>query len=162
MRQSGLDFVTLSSSRSASLDRSPKVFQGTLRKVRCVTDRIATPRLFFVIIKRGRQCPTAPKVLGLAEASDAQLVMASLVSSGTTRGEPSFVPRSASMASEFAGKVTAIGWAGSRSPWTSCEITARGLHDDPDLTTRQCIFKDSTDFAPRCRNHDRPSDCRSA
>jgi hypothetical protein len=32
-----------------------------------------------------------------------------LVSSGTTRGEPRFVPRSASIASELAGKVTAIG-----------------------------------------------------
>ena len=53
-----------------------------------------------------------------------------------------------------------VGWL--RIPWTSCEITARGLHDDLDLTTRQCIFRDSTDFAPRCRNHDRPSDCRSA
>jgi len=34
--------------------------------------------------------------------------MASLVSSGTTRGEPPFVPRSASIASELAGRVTAI------------------------------------------------------
>ena len=37
--------------------------------------------------------PTAPKVLDLAEPRDAQFVMASLVSSGTTRGEPRFVPR---------------------------------------------------------------------
>jgi hypothetical protein len=35
--------------------------------------------------------------------------MASLVSSGTTRGEPPFVPRSASIASELAGQVTGIG-----------------------------------------------------
>ena len=34
--------------------------------------------------------------------------MASLVSSGTTRGEPPFVPKSASIASELAGQVTAI------------------------------------------------------
>src|ERR1700751_3905389 len=71
--------------------------------------------------KRRRQCQTAPKVLNLVEPRDAQFVMASLVSSGTTRGEPHFVPRSASIASEHAGKVTAIGWAGSKSPSTSCQ-----------------------------------------
>jgi hypothetical protein len=58
---------------------------------------------------------------------DAQSVMASLVSSGTTRGEARFVPRSASIASEFAAKVTATGWVGFKSPLTSCERTARGL-----------------------------------
>src|SRR6266404_9143071 len=99
--------------------------------------------------KRRLQCPTAPKVLDLAEPRDAQFVMASLVSSGTTRDEPPFVPRSASIASELAGQVTAIGWAGSKSPSTSCQRTARGLYDGPDLTTRQGIFGDSTDFAPR-------------
>ena len=57
--------------------------------------------------------PTAPKVLDLAEPRDAQFVKASLVSSGTIRGELRFVPRSASIASELAGQVTAIGWAGS-------------------------------------------------
>src|SRR5438445_13806130 len=92
----------------------------------------------------------------------AVFAMASLVSSGTTRGEPRFVPRSASIASELAGKVTAIGWAGSKSPSTSCPRTARGLYDGPDLTTRQGIFRDGTDFAPRCQNHDRLSDCGSA
>jgi hypothetical protein len=46
--------------------------------------------------------------LDLAEPRDAQFVMASLVSSGTTRGEPPFVPKSASIASELAGQVTAI------------------------------------------------------
>src|ERR1700756_706658 len=116
----------------------------------------------IVTTKRRPKCPTAPKVLDLAEPRDAQFVTASLVSSGTTRGERRFVPRSASIASELAGKVTAIGWAGSRSPSTSCQRTARGLHDGPDLTTRQSIFRDSTDFAPRCPNHDRPSDCGSA
>jgi hypothetical protein len=59
--------------------------------------------------KRRQQCPTAPKILDLAKLRDAQSVMASLVSSGTTRGEPRFVPRSASIASELAAKVTAIG-----------------------------------------------------
>jgi hypothetical protein len=68
--------------------------------------------------------PNCPKVLDLAEPRDGQFVMASLVSSGTTRGEPRFVPRSASIASELAGRVTAIGWAGSRSPSTSCQRTA--------------------------------------
>ena len=59
--------------------------------------------------KRRLQCPTAPKVLDLAEPRDAQFVMASLVSSGTTRGEPRFVPTSALIASELAGQVIAIG-----------------------------------------------------
>src|SRR5258708_21826717 len=109
--------------------------------------------------QRRLQCPTAPKVLDLAVPRDAQFVMASLVSSGTTRGEPRFVPRSASIASELAGKVTAIGWAGSNSPSTSCPRTARGLYDRPDLTTRQAISGNGTDFAPRCPNHDGLSDC---
>jgi hypothetical protein len=43
--------------------------------------------------------------------------MAGLVSSGTTRGEPLFVPGSASFASGLAGQVTAIGWLGSKSTW---------------------------------------------
>jgi hypothetical protein len=59
--------------------------------------------------KRRLQCPTAPKVIDLAEPRDAQFVMASLVSSGTTRGEPRFVPRSALIASELVGQVIAIG-----------------------------------------------------
>jgi hypothetical protein len=66
--------------------------------------------------KRRQQCPTAPKVLDLAKPRDAQSVMASLVSFGTTRGEPRFVPRGASIASEIAGQVTAIGCLGSKSP----------------------------------------------
>jgi hypothetical protein len=66
--------------------------------------------------KRRLQCPTAPKVLNLAEPRDARFVMASLVSSGTTRGEPPFVPRSALIASELAGQVTAIGCPGSKAP----------------------------------------------
>jgi hypothetical protein len=59
--------------------------------------------------KRRLQCPTAPKVIDLAEPRDAQFVMASLVSSGTTRGEPRFVPGSALIASELVGQVIAIG-----------------------------------------------------
>src|SRR3954452_16338604 len=113
-------------------------------------------------IKRRPQCLTAPKALDLAEPRDAQFVMASLVSSGTTRGEPPFAPRSASIASELAGQVTAIGWAGSKSPQNRRQRTARGHDDGPDLTTRQGILKNSRDFAPRCPNHDRPSDCESA
>jgi hypothetical protein len=67
----------------------------------------------------------------LAEPRDAQFVMASLVSSGTTRGEPRFAPRSASIASELARRVVAIGWPGSKSPSTSCRRTAQGLYDGP-------------------------------
>src|SRR6478609_7106730 len=88
------------------------------------------------ISKEETTCPTAPKALDLAKPRDAQSVMASLVSSGTIRGEPHFAPRSASIASELGAKVTATGWAGSKSPSTSCERTARGLYDDPNLATR--------------------------
>src|SRR5262249_33788130 len=66
--------------------------------------------------KRKQQCLIAPKVLGMAKSRDVQSVMASLVSSGTTRGEPRFVPGSALIASELAGKATAIGCPGSKSP----------------------------------------------
>src|SRR5215470_13946733 len=96
--------------------------------------------------KRRKQCAIAPKVTGLTEPRDVPSVMASLVSSATTRGEHRSVPRSASIASELAAKVTASGWAGSKSPSTSCQRTARGLHDVSDLTTRRAIFKDSADF----------------
>lgn len=60
-------------------------------------------------------CSESPR--SSAVPRDAQFVVVSLVSSGTTRGEHLFVPRSASMGSELAGKATAIGWAGSRSPF---------------------------------------------
>ena len=66
--------------------------------------------------KRRLQCRTAPKILDVAQPRDAQFVMASLVWSGITRGEFPFVPRSASIASEFAGQVTGIGCPGSEPP----------------------------------------------
>src|SRR5215475_6744990 len=44
--------------------------------------------------KRRQQC--TPKVLDMARPGDARSVMVSLASSGTTRGELRFVPRSAS------------------------------------------------------------------
>src|SRR5258705_8602238 len=99
--------------------------------------------------ERRLPCQTAPKVIDLAEPRDAQFAMASLVSFGNTRGEPPFVPRSASIASELAGQVTGVGCPGSKSTWTSCQRTARGRYDGPDLTTRQGISRDSTDPAPR-------------
>jgi hypothetical protein len=99
--------------------------------------------------KRRLRCPTAPKALDLAEPRDAQFVMASLASSGTTRGEHTFVPRDAVIASKLAGQVISICWAGS---WR--QRTARGQYDAPDLTTKQGILKNGTDFAPRCPNHD--------
>jgi len=45
----------------------------------------------------------------MAKPRDAQSVMASLVSSGSTRGGPLFVPGRASIASELAGNLIAIG-----------------------------------------------------
>ena len=59
--------------------------------------------------------------------------MASLVSSDTTHGEPSFVPRNASIASGVAGKVIANGWGGSKSLSTSRKRTARRCYDHHDL-----------------------------
>src|SRR5215471_12059609 len=98
----------------------------------------------------------------LTRSRDARSVTESLVSSGTTHGGPRFVPRSASIASELAAKVTAIGWAGSKSPSTICQRIARELYERPDVTTRQGICGDRMDFAAHCPNHDRPSDCESA
>ena len=110
--------------------------------------------------KRRQQCPPAQKSLNLAKP-DAQSVMANLVSSGTTRGERPFALGSASIASEVGGTVTATGyWL--QSALTSGQRTARGLHEVPDFTTRQRIFGNSPDFAPRCENYDRPSGCASA
>ena len=68
----------------------------------------------------------------LAEPRGAQFVMASLVSSSTTRGEPRFAPRSASIASELARRVIAIGWLGSKSPSTNCRRTAQAFPADPE------------------------------
>ena len=112
--------------------------------------------------KRRKQCRTALKVTGLTRPCDAQSVGASLVSSGIIRGERSFAPGSASIASRRAAKVTTIGWAGSNRFRPSRPKTARGRHDASDLTTRQGIFEDSADFASHCQNHDGPSDCGSA
>src|ERR1700741_4822455 len=102
------------------------------------------------------QCLTAWKVMGLTRPRDAQSVMASLVSSGTTRGELRFAPGSASLASRRVVKVTAIGWAGSKSPSTSRPLIARGCHDPSDLATRQGISEDSADFATHRQDHDGP------
>ena len=73
--------------------------------------------------RRRQQCPT-PRVCDLAEPRDAQYVTASLVSSGTTRGECPSVPRSASIASELAERVTAIGCPGCKSPRRRRQRTA--------------------------------------
>jgi hypothetical protein len=62
--------------------------------------------------------------LHLAEPRDAQFAKAGLVSSGITRGEPLFVPESASIASERAGQATAIGCLGFKSHWTTRQRNA--------------------------------------
>src|SRR5271166_3481236 len=93
--------------------------------------------------ERRKQCQAASKVTNPADPRDAQSVMESLVSSGTTRGEPRFVPGNVSIASDPAAKVTGIGWAGCKSPCTSLR-TARGLHDGRDLTTRQAVSGNSS------------------
>jgi len=86
---------------------------------------------------------TAPKALDPAEPRDAQFVTASLVSSGTTRGEASFVPRNASIALGLAGQVTAIGCLGSKSPWTRRRRTARGHYEALAYDYRQRAEKAS-------------------
>src|SRR5215813_5617138 len=112
--------------------------------------------------KRRKQCLTAWKVTGLTGPCDAQSARASLVSSGIIRGERRSAPGSASIASRRAARVTTIGWAGSTLLSTSRPKTARGRHDASDLTTRQGILEDSSDFASLCRNNDGPSDRGSA
>jgi hypothetical protein len=77
--------------------------------MKCAPERRGRKKYSEDGTKRRLQCPTALKVLDLAVQRDAQFVMASLVLSGITRGEPPFVPRSASIASELGGKVTASG-----------------------------------------------------
>jgi len=126
-----------------------------------VTVLVVCMRPKFAQAKRREQCLTAWKVRGLTGPRAAQSVMASLGSSGIIRGERRFAPRSASIASERAVKVTAIGWAGSKSPWRRPR-TARGRHDLTNLTTRQGISEDSADFAPHRPDHDGPGDCGSA
>jgi hypothetical protein len=110
--------------------------------------------LVLVQAKRRKQCLTASKVTGLTRPCDAQSVRASLVSSGIIRGERRFAPASALIASRRAAKVTAIGWAGSKSLLTSRPKTARARHDASDLTTRRGIFEDGADFASQCQDHD--------
>src|ERR1700759_2030977 len=61
------------------------------------------------------KCPTAPSIPNLEERRDAQFVMASLALSATTRGGTHFAPGSASIASELAGQVIAIGCLGSKA-----------------------------------------------
>jgi hypothetical protein len=68
--------------------------------------------------------PTAPKVIDIAEPRNARSVTASLVSSGIFRGELLCVPGSASIVSELARQVTAIGCRpGSRPPCSRCKRT---------------------------------------
>src|SRR5262245_50777446 len=102
-----------------------------------VTILLVCMRPKFAQAKRREQWLTARKVTGLTKPCDAQSVMASLVSFGIIRGEPSFAPESASIASKRDAKMTAIGWAGSKSLSTSRPKTAQGLDDHADLTTRQ-------------------------
>src|SRR5262245_12095164 len=83
--------------------------------------------------KRRKRCLTAWKVTGVARPCDVRSVRESLVSSDTIGGERRFAPGSASTSSRRAGKVTTIGWAGSKSLSTSRPRTARGRHDALDL-----------------------------
>src|SRR6516225_6354999 len=89
-----------------------------------VTVLLVCRRPKFARAKRREQCLTAWKVRGLTRPRDAQSVMASLGLSGIIRGEPRFAPESASIGSELVAKVTAIGWAGSKSLSTGRSKTA--------------------------------------
>jgi hypothetical protein len=65
---------------------------------------------------RRRKCSTVPNIFGMAQRSVAPSVTESLVSSGTTVGEPSSVQRSALLASRPAKRATADGYAGFKLP----------------------------------------------
>jgi hypothetical protein len=65
---------------------------------------------------RRRQCAPIPNVFQTAQRSVARSVTETLVSSGTTPGEPPSVQRSASIASRSARTATADGCAGFKPP----------------------------------------------
>jgi hypothetical protein len=65
---------------------------------------------------RRRECATVPNPFGTTQRSDARSVTESLVSSGTTPGEPPSVQGSVLIASRPARTATADGCGGSRSP----------------------------------------------
>jgi hypothetical protein len=86
------------------------------RLMKCDGEKEDNRRAATTLPRGDFKCPTAPRIPELAELRDAQFVMASLVLSGTTRGETHFAPGSASIASELAGQVITIGCPGSRLP----------------------------------------------
>jgi hypothetical protein len=65
---------------------------------------------------RRRKCATVPNILSMAQRTTAPSVTESLVSSGTTPGEPPSVQRSALSASRPARKATADGYADFKPP----------------------------------------------
>jgi hypothetical protein len=65
---------------------------------------------------RRRKCSTVPNIFGMAQRSVAPSVTESLVSSGTTAGEPPSVQRSALLAARPARRATADGYAGFKLP----------------------------------------------
>jgi hypothetical protein len=67
-------------------------------------------------VHRRQKCSTAPNIFGTAQQNAARSVTESLVSSGTTPGEPPSVQRSALIASRPAGRTTADGYADFRLP----------------------------------------------
>ncbi|SRR6266481_5954110 len=71
-------------------------------------------------IDRRQKCATILNIIATAQRSVAQSVTESLVSSGTTPGEPRSVQRNALIASRPARRVTADGYAGSKPPDDSC------------------------------------------
>jgi hypothetical protein len=122
--------------------------------LRAVKSPNFTARFFHSIesTRRKAQCPTALRALDLAEPRDAQFVTASLVSSGTTRGEPPFAPRNALIGSELG--VIAIGWTGSKSLSTSCRRMAAGAAhgqsdaNDPTRKFGSEMMRHCCDFQP--------------
>jgi hypothetical protein len=78
-------------------------------------------------------------------------VIASLVSSGTTRGEPALLG-SASIASEFAEVTQLAAWL--EIAWTS-QRTVRGRYDIPDLTTGKEYLKTAQTLLRAAQTTDR-------
>jgi hypothetical protein len=66
--------------------------------------------------RRRRKCSTVPNIFGMAQRSVAPSVTESLVSSGTTAGEPPSVQRSALLASRPARTATSDGYADFKPP----------------------------------------------
>jgi hypothetical protein len=87
---------------------------------KCDGEQQASSRHDSRKIHRRQKCATVLNIIATAQRSVAQSVTESLVSSGTTPGEPRSARRSAMIASRPDRRVTADGYAGSKPPDDCC------------------------------------------